>query len=396
MLDFFQHQVSTKIVGGSPGFLSQAAPELEAWRGAKACVVMDSIIHELHVLDDLLPSLNDAGIEVVSCAADVPQDSDVAVVQRIAAMFAAVGCELLIAIGGGSVIDTAKAVNIILTHGGDIRDYQGVQSLTKPLLPLVAVPTTVGTGSEVTMVSVIVDRADHRKLTLVDDALAPTLALLDPAVTFTLPPHLVAATAMDALTHALEAFIDVQHTPFSDAWAVASAQMIHENLLMALQPEGFHEARANLQIASTMAGIAFNHSMVGVVHALAHSLGGVCGVPHGTANTLMLIEGLRCNSQVVPNRIVEIGLRAGFLPKQDSSSQLTAGLVIDQIAAFRDAVIKKAQLPRNLRAAGVAADHLSLLVERALEDGSMAYNPKYVEPNEIEQMYKNVMGDEEQ
>jgi alcohol dehydrogenase len=392
MLDFFQHQVPTKIVGGSSGFLAQAGPELEAWRGLKACVVMDPVIRQLNVLDSMLPSLEDAGVKIATCFYDVPQDSDVGVVHRVAKQFAEAGCQLLIAIGGGSVIDTAKAVNIVLTHGGDIRDYQGVQTLTEPLLPLVVVPTTVGTGSEVTMVSVIVDRDDHRKLTLVDRALAPSIAMLDPAVTFSLPLRLVAATAMDALTHALEAFMDVEHSPFSDAWAVMAAQMIHENLLSALQPEDFEEARANLQMASTMAGIAFNHSMVGVVHALAHSLGGVCGVPHGTANALMLIEGLRCNVEEVPHRIAEIGVRAGIVSKQASFDGETARLVIEHIGDFRDAVIEKAQLPKTLREAGVREHDLALLVERASEDGSMAYNPKYVESNEIEQMYKNVMG----
>jgi alcohol dehydrogenase class IV len=393
VLDFFQHQVPTKIVGGSPGLLAQVGPELETWRGSRACVVMDSVIQQLNVLDNLRPSLEDAGIEVVATFCDVPQDSDVTVVQRAASRFAEAGCQLLIAIGGGSVIDTAKAVNIVLTHGGDIRDYQGVQALSQPLLPLVAVPTTVGTGSEVTMVSVIVDRDEQRKLTLVDHALAPTIALLDPAVTFTLPPRLVASTAMDALTHALEAYIDLAHSPFSDAWAVAAAQMIRENLVQALEPEGFEEARANLQMAATMAGIAFNHSMVGVVHAMSHALGGVCGVPHGTANALMLIEGLRCNGEVVADRIAEIGVRAGFVSTRGRDHQEAASQVIDAIAVFRDEVMRKAGLPKNLREAGVQEQHLPLLVERALEDGSLAYNPKPVEASEIEQMYRNVMGE---
>lgn len=390
MLDFYQHRVSTRIVGGSPGYLAHAAPELENWRGLRAGIVMDETIRRIDIYETLRPSLEEVGIETVAMFHEVPQDSDLTVVARAADIFRDAGCQLIIAIGGGSVMDTAKAVNIVLTHGGDLCDYQGAQVLVHPLLPLLAVPTTVGTGSEVTMVSVIVDRADHRKLTFVDTSLAPDLAMLDPAVTFTLPLHLVAATAMDALTHALEAFIDLEHSPFSDAWAVAAAQSIRENLLQALRVENFEEARANLQMASTMAGIAFNHSMVGVVHALAHALGGVAGVPHGTANALMLVEGLRCNRRVAADRIAQIGVRAGFISHAAEDDE-TAGRVIDAIAAFRDEISRAAGLPRSLTAAGVTRHQLPLLVERASEDGSMVYNPKYVELDEIEQMYLNAM-----
>lgn len=393
LLDFFQFFSPTRIVGGTPGFLAQLGPELEDFRGLKVGVVMDRVIEKLGLLDTLLASLQEVEMTVAATFSDVPQDSDVAVVEDVARRFQDAGVHLLLAMGGGSVIDTAKAVNIVLTHGGDLRDYQGAQVLTKPLLPLIVVPTTVGTGSEVTMVSVVVDRADHRKLTFVDRAIAPTLAVLDPAVTFTLPPSLVATTAMDALTHALEAFIDLEHSPFSDAWAVAAASMIRQNLLPALNDSGFEEARANLQIASTMAGVAFNHSMVGIVHALAHSLGGVAGVPHGLANTLMLCEGLQSNLETAMDRMSEIGLRAGFLEQSSGDDFRDSQAMIQSVREFQQQVMELAQLPRNLKQAGVTEDQLEFLVERASEDGTLVYNPKVVEPEEILQMYRNMMGE---
>ncbi len=356
---------------------------------------MDPVIEGLNLIDVLQPSLREAGMEVVATFADVPQDSDIPIVQRAATEFSKAGVEMLFAIGGGSVIDTAKAANIVLTHGGDLRDYQGAQILTHPLLPLVAVPTTVGTGSEVTMVSVVVDREDHRKLTFIDRTLAPTLAVLDPGVTYSLPTRLVATTAMDALTHALEAFIDLEHSPLSDAWAVAAANLIRQNLLPALAPSGFEEARANLQVASAMAGVAFNHSMVGIVHALAHSLGGVAGVPHGLANMLMLTEGLTSNLAVAADRIAEVGLRSEFISKQREHTPViaTAQDVIDELVRFRRQVTETADLPHSLRGAGVTENQLTFLVERASEDGSLVYNPRTVPPEEILQMYKNVMGE---
>lgn len=393
MLDFFQFFSPTRIVGGAPGFLAQLGPELEPYRGLKVGVVMDKVIEKLELLDAIGPSLQEAEMEIVAVFRDVPQDSDIAVVEAAAKQLVEARAQLLLAIGGGSVIDTAKAANILITHGGDLRDYQGAQILTNPLLPLIVVPTTVGTGSEVTMVSVVVDREDHRKLTFVDRTLAPTMAVLDPAVTFTLPLKLVATTAMDALTHALEAFIDLEHSPLSDAFAVAAAGLIRDNLLPALSASGFEEARANLQVASTMAGVAFNHSMVGIVHALAHSLGGVAGVPHGLANTLMLREGLYCNLAVAADRIAEIGFRAGFIPSLKADASESGQAAIDAIGEFRLQVIEAAGLPSNLKQAGVMATQLELLVERASEDGSLVYNPKAVDLDEIQQMYTNVMGE---
>jgi len=413
VLDFFQFFSPTRIVGGKPGFLSELAPELEAYRGRKAGVVMDNVIAQLNLLDALAPSLTETEIEIVSVYTEVPQDSDVKVVEQVARQFQAAEVELLFAIGGGSVIDTAKAANILLSHGGKLSDYQGAQVLTNPLLPLVAVPTTIGTGSEVTMVAVVVDRQDHRKLTFVDRTLAPSLAVLDPAVTFTLPNRLVATTAMDALTHALEAFIDLEHSPLSDAFAVAAVDLIRTNLLPALASTGYEESRANLQMASTMAGIAFNHSMVGIVHALAHALGGVAGVPHGLANALMLTEGLTCNLEVAADRIAEVGLRSGFIEAGESNAKLTAKesresessenegsgndasarAVIEAVGQLWSQVAELAKLPRTLTAAGVTDAQLDLLVERASEDGSLVYNPRFVELEEILRMYQNVMGE---
>ncbi|WP_054968327.1 iron-containing alcohol dehydrogenase [Alicyclobacillus ferrooxydans] len=386
MLEVYQHHIQTRIVSGERGLLTQCGPELEVFRHSRAGLVTDKVIVSLGFVEQLSQSLGEAGIELVSIFSEVPQDSDVDTVTRVADLFQAANCNLLIALGGGSVIDTAKAANILLTHGGDLLDYQGAEILTSSLLPLIAIPTTVGTGSEVTSVAVIADRTDHRKLTFVDKSLAPTIALLDPAVTSSLPNGLLAMTAMDALTHALEAYIDVLHNPFSDAWAVTAATLIRQNLQTALgdpASEVTQSARASLQTASTMAGIAFQHSMVGVVHAVAHALGGVAGVPHGLANALMLTEGLRCNAEVEGTRITEIGRLSGFGGDGQEA-------VIQAIDEFRRDVLTSAGLPLTLAGARVTADMLPLIVERASEDGTMIYNPKYVDVDELAQMVQNV------
>lgn len=390
MMEFFQFQVPTRIVGGEPGFLQTMAPELATFTGMRAAVITDAVICTLPAYQQMLTSLEESNIQVVASYQSVPQDSDVQVVHTVRDSLRPMECELLIAIGGGSVMDTAKAVNIVLTHAGDLLEYQGAHILTEPLLPLIVIPTTVGTGSEVTMVSVIADATDHRKLTFVDYRLAPTLAVLDPAVTFSLPKSLVAATAMDALTHAIEAFIDVEHSPFSDLYAVEAARIIREQLLCALDDHGYEEARTHLQMAATMAGIAFNHSMVGIVHALAHALGGVSRVPHGVANSLMLVEGLQFNMEEVPERIAEIGVRAGFVDVQNDV-QATAKAAIVAIAQLRADVCAKSGIASTLSAAGVSYEQIPLLVERASEDGSLLYNPRMAEENDLLKMYEHMM-----
>lgn len=390
MIDFFQFYSPTRIVAGKPGLLGELAPELAPFAGLRAGIVTDPVLGAMAYFRSLDASLAAVGIAVGAVYRDVPQDSDVDVVHAVRDLFAANQCDLIIAVGGGSVIDTAKAVNIVMTHGGELRDYQGAHILTEPLLPLIAVPTTVGTGSEVTMVAVIADTQDKRKLTLLDHRLAPALAVLDPQVTFSLPQKLVAATAMDALTHALEAFIDLEHSPFSDMWAVAAADMIRDNLVRALQPEGFAEARTRLQWASTMAGIAFNHSMVGIVHAMAHALGGVARVPHGVANSLMLTQGLRFNMEEVSERIADIGVRAGFV-QAAPDARSTAQATIEAVAELRATVCRITGMAETLTQAGVRREQLPLLVERASEDGSLLYNPRLALEDDIRELFEGVM-----
>jgi alcohol dehydrogenase len=391
VLEFFQYHLPTRIVGGQAGFLTEMAPELLPYEGCRAGLITDDVMMKLGILEKIKPCLEEAGIKMERIYHHVPPDSDVELVEEIAADFAKAGCDLLIAIGGGSVIDTAKAVNILLSHGGQLRDYQGAQIITQPLFPLIVVPTTVGTGSEVTNVAVIVDRQEQRKLTFLDHSLAPTLAVLDPMVTYTLPAHLTASTAIDALTHALEAYIDLEHNPFSDAMAVSAVRLIRSNLHQALQKEEYQEARAHLQIASTMAGIAFNHSMVGIVHAMGHALGSVSGVPHGVANSLMLVEGLRCNLEAAADRIALIGVETGWVTPK-SSTEETAISLIHEVDSFLEQIAQASGLPRTLKKAGVKETDLPLLVQRATEDGSLVYNPKPVEADEIETMFRNVMG----
>jgi alcohol dehydrogenase len=226
----------------------------------------------------------------------VPADSEVTVVNKLAKLYRDKGCDSIVAVGGGSVMDTAKAVNILVSMGGDdLMQYTGAGRVTEKLKPLVVVPTTSGTGSEVTLVAVIADHSRNMKMAFTSYFLLPDAAFLDSRMTKTLPPALTSSTAMDAMTHACEAYTCIGKNPISDAYAIPAIQFISQNVLRAVKKPDDMKARLALATASTLAGVAFSNSMVGIVHNIGHAIGGVCGVPHGAAMSILLPYGLEYN-----------------------------------------------------------------------------------------------------
>lgn len=216
----------------------------------------------------------------------VPPDSSLQSVRAVAAAYRAANCDALIAVGGGSVIDAAKAANILVSEGADdLRHHAGAHTLKRPLKPLLVVPATAGTGSEATIVAVVSDPEADRKLPFTSTFLLPNTAVLDPRMTLTLPAHITAMTAMDAQTHAIEACTGLSAKPISDAYATAAIRRISEHLLVVMDYPADAQGRLELLQASTMAGIAYSNSLVALVHALGHSLGAVCQLPRTLLET---------------------------------------------------------------------------------------------------------------
>jgi alcohol dehydrogenase len=284
-----------------------------------------------------------------------------------------VGADLIIAVGGGSPIDTAKASRIILSEGGRLLDHQGYNLLTRPLMPLIAIPTTAGTGSEVTTWAVIRDEESGQKVAFSSPFLGPDLAVLDPELTLGLPPRLTAATGMDALTHAIESFVGTNANPVTDTLGLQAIDMISNNLRAATHSGQDIEARGQMLIASCIAGMAFSSGggSLGIVHALAHSLGGVYQVHHGTANAILLAHGMRFNCELVPNRFSRIaramGVNAGGRAEED--------VIADGIAAV-EALVVDCGLPTRLRDVGIPQDGLLAIAEMALIDPAIYTNPR--------------------
>jgi len=306
-----------------------------------------------------------------------PPDSSSAVVNEVADLFANEACDCFVAVGGGSCMDTAKCANMIVTEGTrDLMQFQGAERLKKPMKPFIAVPTTAGTGSEVTLAAVIFDQDTHTKMAFTSYRLFPDVAILDPKMTMTMPPKITAATGMDALTHAIEAYYCLQKNPISDALALAAIKLIMENLVACVEHGNDEHARLAMANAALIAGISFSNSMVGVVHALAHACGGVCRVPHGVANAVFLPWGMESNLGKAADAIAELAPVLGAAPSGDAKDQAKAA-----IQAVRD-LGKRLNglcgLPTTLREAGVSEDKLEAIAKAAINDGSVTYNPEEV------------------
>ena len=386
--EFFEFYNPTRVVYGV-GIASDFKAELDVLGIGKYFIVSDKVINDLSLVNKVLDGLTSAGIEVTGEFVDVPQDAEIKAVNACAEQATTSGAEGLIAIGGGSVIDTAKAANILICEGGDLMgDHAGAHTLTRPLKPLVVIPTTVGTGSEVTLVAVVYDEENKVKMPFTDKFLLPSLAILDPEMTLSMPPKLTASTAMDALTHAVEAYVDLQWSPVSDALAAGAVQLIFENVVQATEHGGDLEARGGLLVGSNLAGIAFSHSMVGCVHSMAHAVGGVCRVPHGVANAILLPHGMEYNFEEVKHKFAKLapimGEEVSGLSGDDAGQK-----AIEAVRKLTGTLNRMGALPLSLREVGVSEDDLPEIAEAAVMDGASFYNPREVVADEILVHLKN-------
>ncbi|MFQ2906142.1 iron-containing alcohol dehydrogenase [Aeromonas allosaccharophila] len=373
--DFF---CPVKLLAGEQA-LEQLASELASLGARRPLLLTDKGVNATGLATLLANVLAEGDLPVAAIWDEIPADSSTAVVERIAKRYRELDCDSLVALGGGSVIDTAKAVNILTSMGGEhLLDYSGAGCLTRPLKPLAVVPTTAGTGSEVTLVAVIKDEASGRKVPFTSPFLLPQLAVLDPRLTQGLPLNITAATAMDAMTHAIEAFIGTAKNPVSDALALMAVEKIASALPQIIHDPQNKQLRLQLAEGSTLAGMAFSNSMVGLVHALGHSLGARCHLPHGLCMNLFLPTVLDYNRPEVDSELARLLLPlVGAERFAATPAHQRAEATITAIRTLRDTLWQAVKLPRTMSEAGVS-DH-SLLTEirdLALNDGAMLFNRK--------------------
>ncbi|MBC8160464.1 MAG: iron-containing alcohol dehydrogenase [Roseiflexaceae bacterium] len=369
MPDFFEFQVRPRVQYRQ-GLVDELSLELAQRAERRICIVADAGVQRAGLVDRVVQGIRSSA-EVVAIFCDVPANSSVWAVERGAALAQQAKADLILAIGGGSPIDTAKCIRMLLSHGGRLRDYEGYNTLTQPLVPMIAIPTTAGTGSEVTPFAVIRDEDAQLKMTFASPFLTPDLAILDPEMTSGLPAHLAAATGMDALTHAIEAFASREANPISDALALQAIDIISNNLRAATHTPADLQARGQMLIGSAIAGMAFASAMLGVVHAVAHAVGGTFPLHHGLLNSILLPHGMRFNCSTVPNRYSRIaramGVNAGGRAEED---------VIEDGVQAVCALAADCGLILRLRELEVPQDALPALAEVALTDAAIFTNPR--------------------
>jgi aldehyde dehydrogenase (NAD+) len=366
----------TRIVYGV-GSGGDVAMELSNLGCARAVLVTDRFLYEnTDLVKKIEKSLGDLCVGVF---ADVPSDSGLHVVNAGYAFAKDRRAEGVVSVGGGSVIDTAKGIAILLKEGGKLEDYQGFQMLTRKVVPHVCLPTTAGTGSEVTYVAVIKDHDKKQKLLFGDHHIIPDVAILDPKLTLGLPPALTAATGMDALSHAVEAITSSQREPISDALGLHAIRLVKEWLPLAVKNGQDVNARGHMLVAATLAGAAFSNAQVGLVHAIAHTIGARHGVHHGLANAVAMPYVMRFNNSDVAEQQAMIAEALGVETRGLSVEQ--AGLAAADAVAALDATLG---LPATLKDVGVPEDDLQACAQVALSDGAIIYNGRPVfDPAEI-------------
>lgn len=374
--EYFEFQDRTKLIYG-PGTFDQAGAEAKNMGGTRIFIITDAVMTKLGLTDRLKKSIEAAKIAVAGVYDQTPVDSDAQLIQTIYDQAKAAGADLTIALGGGSCIDTAKGVNILLTEGGNLLDdHQGAYILERPLKPMLVIPTTAGTGSEVTFAAVIKDRAQNLKLSFISPYIAPNAAILDPEITLSMPASLTASTGMDALSHCIEALHSNTREPIADALALHGIRMISANLRAAVSEPKNLEARGQMLVASTIAGLAFTNALVGIVHGTAHSIGGVAHVPHGTAISIMMPWCMDWNLDFAADVYAQVAHAMGIAPTGDERADAEKG-----IAAVRKLTLD-IKMPQKLSEVGVTEDQLAEIAGATMGDGSIFTNPRPVEDEE--------------
>lgn len=296
-------------------------------------------------------------------------------------------CDLILSVGGGSPHDCAKGIALVATNGGKITDYEGINNkATQPPFPLVAINTTAGTASEMTMFSVITDEARQLKMAIVDQKVTPLISVNDPNLMLAMPSSLTAATGMDALTHAIEAYVSVAANPITDTVALKAIEMITKYLPKCVSDGEDVEARVQMAYAQFMAGMAFNNALLGYVHAMAHQLGAIYHLPHGVCNAVLLPHVQRFNASTHPTKFVDIAKAMG----KDVSGLSIEEAAMSAIDAMQE-LSSEIGIPATLSELGVKSEDIETLAKSALEDVCCMTNPRQASQSEIEAIFTSAM-----
>lgn len=380
MANNFEFILPTRIKYGC-GIINDISAEIKASGNLKPMIITDKGLVKAGIVGKVTTILENANIEylIFDDVEANPRDKTVHDAFSTALDF---GADMLIAIGGGSSMDTAKATGVLMSNGGRINDYEGLGKVEKPICDLIAIPTTVGTGSEVTFWSVITDTIRHFKMSVGSPLIAPKLALIDPELVLSLPPSIIASTGMDALTHAIEGYTCTLAEPITDACGIYAIKMITENIRDAVYTES-DVAKGNMLLGSLIAGICFGNSDIAAVHCMAEALGGLYDTPHGVANAIMLPYVMEYNYVANIDKFAEIAKAMGesvsHMSKRDAAYQ--------SVVAVRK-LNEDLNIP-SLKDIGTKENDLEELAERSSVNVSVDSNPRKITKESFYGIFKN-------
>ncbi|GAB7389349.1 iron-containing alcohol dehydrogenase [Bacillaceae bacterium] len=370
--------IPTKILFGLDTCM-KVGGEFSSLNCSRVMVVTDKGVVNAGLLDKILKCLEDSKVEYLLYDQVIP-DPDIRSVETGKDFYVSNHCDGILAVGGGSSIDTAKAVGILVTNSQPIMSMAGMDKVVYPLPPLIAIPTTCGTGSEVTNVTVITDE-QHFKVPIISPYLMPKVAILDPLLLKSLPALMVAATGMDALTHAIEAFTNKIENWYADLCAIKAIQMIAKAIRPAAKG-GNLEALSEMLYASTLAGIAFTLSRLGLVHAMSHPISGLAGVPHGVANAILLPYVMSFNVVGNPEGYAKVARALGVSDQGHMIKTAKSG--VEEVINL----IHQLGLPKSLKEVGVTEDLFPQMITDTFKSGNVAINPRRVSKEDVEKLYK--------
>lgn len=367
------------------GSVNEVGSQLNNLGVKKPLLVTDEGLHSLGLSEQVANIVREAGLDIAIFPEAQPNPTDKNVADGVK-VYEEESCDSIITLGGGSSHDAGKAIGIVAVNGGTIHDYEGVDKSEKPTVPLIAINTTAGTGSELTRFTIITDIKRKVKMAIVDKHITPAVSINDSSLMVGKPPALTAATGLDALTHAIEAYVSINATPITDALAIQTMKIVPKYLPRAVANGKDLEAREQMAYAQSLAGMAFNNAGLGYVHAIAHQMGGFYDLPHGVCNAILLPHVCKFNLIAKTERYAHI---ASYLGENiDGLSEYEAAQkgikVIERLAVDLD-------IPSGFAEMGAKEEDITILAENAMKDVTAATNPRTPTLEEVKQIIQNAM-----
>lgn len=379
----FSFSVPQEIIVGK-GSLARLPEAAEKLGGKHGFIISGPHLNKMGIVASCSESLENAGIKV-DAYTETEGNPSVETVEKAAAAFCKSGADFIIALGGGSPMDVAKAVGVVARYGGSITEYEGGGRVPGDIIPLIAIPTTAGTGSEVTAFSVITDHSRNYKLTVFSYKLIPAYAILDPELLTTAPVSVAAACGIDAMVHALEAYISKDASPFSDAMAEKALELIGKNIRRYVADRTDIEAAEAMITGSLFAGIAFSWARLGDVHAMSHPVSAYFDVPHGVANAILLPTIVEYNALADCGKYLKLFNYISLTPA--SEAEFEPFMLVDLLTELNEQL----GIPGSLGEVGVTADKFDAMADDAMKSGNIAVNPRSTTKKDVLSLYEKAL-----